>query len=196
MKGQLNLTFKNGKISGSAVKGATLSDAAIWLLEAINNPDIKVRLETVGGFRFYDTTLKKDIFFPGGAFRGSFEYDGKITATNIVSPVVTEGNDTILNIQRGTSILHEALEAYIGALYFPGAKAAIGTSGASATNDAYKFSHDKAACIDPRFKDFPKNYVEGGSVQRNLQGRVISETVFYKDVNTNRIIFDFGTIKY
>ncbi len=119
MKGQLNLTFKNGIVSGSAVKGATLSDAAIWLLEAINNPDIKVRLETVGGFRFYDTNLKQDIFFPGGAFRGSFEYNGKITATNIVSPDVMEGNDKALNIPKGTSMLHDALEAYIGAIYFP-----------------------------------------------------------------------------
>lgn len=196
MKGQLNLTFKNGIVSGSAVKGATLSDAAIWLLEAINNPDIKVRLETVGGFRFYDTNLKQDIFFPGGAFRGSFEYNGKTTATNIVSPEVLESHDKVLNIPKGTSILHEALEAYIGAIYFPEAKAAVGISTASAINDAYQFSHDKAACIDPQYKAFPKNYIEGGAVQRNIQGRVISETVFFRDVNTNKIMLDFGTIKY
>ncbi len=197
MKGQLNLTFKNGKIGGSAVEDVTLSDAATWLLKAINNPDIIVRLETVGGFRFYDTTLKQDIFFPGGAFRGSFEYNGKMTATNIVSPKVMEGNDTILSIPRGTSILHEALEAYIGAIYFPGAKAAIGVTAATAVNDAYKFSHDKAACIDPRYKDFPSymGFDKKASFDYNTK-RVLQDTVSVYNINTGKVIYNFGTFKY
>ncbi len=54
MNGQLNLTFKDGIVSGSAIEGVELSEAAKTLLEAIKNPAIKVRLETIFGFRFYD----------------------------------------------------------------------------------------------------------------------------------------------
>jgi len=186
MKGQLNLIFKDGKISGSAVKGATLSDAAIWLLEAINNPDIKVRLETVFGFRYYDANLKTDVFALGDGFKGSFVYNGKVTATNYVSPKITEEFDKILGSEKGVSLLHAALEAYIGALHFPGKD----------RDTAYDYSHPEAARIDKRYKDLPSNYIQGGSVQRNMQGRVISETVFFRDINTNKIIIDFGTIKY
>lgn len=82
--------------------------------------------------------------------------------------------------------MHAALEAYIGALHFPGKD----------RNTAYDYAHPEAACVDPRYKDLPSNYIQGGSVQRNIQGRVISETVFFRDINTNKIVIDFGTIKY
>ncbi len=186
MKEQLNLTFKNGIVSGSAVEGATLSEAAQMLLEAIRNPDIKVNLETVFGFRYYDANLKKDGFALGDAFKGSFVYNGKITATNYVSPKITEEFDKILGSEKGVSLLHAALEAYIGALHFPGKD----------RDTAYDYSHPEAARIDQRCKDLPSNYILGGSVQRNMQGRVISEAVFFRDRNTNKIIIDFGTIKY
>lgn len=90
MKGQLNLTYKNGIVSGSAIEGVILSEAAQMLLEAIRNPDIKVNLETVFGFRYYDAILKTDVFALGDAFKGSFIYNGKVTATNYVSPKITE----------------------------------------------------------------------------------------------------------
>ena len=155
-------------------------------LSRICNPDIKVRLETVFGFRYYDANLKTDVFALVDAFKGSFVYNGKVTATNIVSPKITEEFDKFLNSEKGVSFLHAALEAYIGALHFPGKD----------RNTAYDYSHAEAACIDSRYKDLPSNYVQGGSVQRNAQGRVISETVFFRDINTNKIIIDFGTIKY
>lgn len=62
MKGQLNLTFIDGIVSGSAIEGATLSEAANWLLEAIKNPNIKIRLDTLYGFYFYDPN-KNDMSF-------------------------------------------------------------------------------------------------------------------------------------
>jgi RHS repeat-associated protein len=186
MKGQLNLTYKNGIVSGSAIEGVILSEAAQMLLEAIRNPDIKVNLETVFGFRYYDAILKTDVFALGDAFKGSFIYNGKVTATNYVSPKITEEFDKILGSEKGVSLLHAALEAYIGALHFPGKD----------RNTAYDYAHPEAACVDPRYKDLPSNYIQGGSVQRNIQGRVISETVFFRDINTNKIVIDFGTIKY
>ena len=83
-------------------------------LSRICNPDIKVRLETVFGFRYYDANLKTDVFALGDAFKGSFVYNGKVTATNIVSPKITEEFDKFLNSEKGVSFLHAALEAYIG----------------------------------------------------------------------------------
>ncbi|MCE3074671.1 hypothetical protein [Chryseobacterium gwangjuense] len=76
-----------------------------------------------------------------------------------MSPEVLEVSDKFLNSVIGTSILHELLEGYLGALYFPLAKAAMGNTVATATNDAYLFSHGEAACIDPNYKDVdPKVY--------------------------------------
>ncbi|MBL7881898.1 MAG: hypothetical protein JNN23_18845, partial [Chryseobacterium gambrini] len=139
--------FEDGIVRGKAVKGAELSEAAKMLLEAIKNPDIKVRLETVFGFRYYDANLKTDVFALGDAFKGSFVYNGKVTATNIVSPKITEEFDKFLNSEKGVSFLHAALEAYIGALHFPGKD----------RNTAYDYSHAEAACIDSRYKDLPSN---------------------------------------
>ena len=197
MKGQLNLTFKNGIVSGSAVEGVELSEAAKMLLEAIKNPDIKVRLETIFGFRYYDANLKTDVFALGDGFKGSFVYNGKVTATNVVSPEVTKGFDKALGSPEGVSLLHAILESYSGALYFPGAQGAIGNTVANSVNDVYIFSHGEAACIDPRYKDLPSNMGidKKTSTDYNTK-RVIGESVSIYNIYTGAIIYNFGSFKY
>lgn len=174
-----------------------MSAAASMLLEIIGSKSIRTLLETRKGFRFYDTSLKQDIFFLGGAFRGSFEHNGIITATNIVSPEITEKFDTALNLPKGTSILHEALEGYLGAKYFPGSRGAVGLSAATARNDAYIFAHGEAACTDPRYRDIPSSMgLDKKAISDFSTKRIIQDTVSIYDVNTGKTIYDFGTYKY
>ncbi|WP_336690892.1 MULTISPECIES: RHS repeat-associated core domain-containing protein [unclassified Chryseobacterium] len=197
MKGQLNLTFKDGMVSGSAVEGATLSEAASWLLEAIKNPDIKVRLDTVAGFYFYDPNLKKDVYFEGDAFRGSFIYNNKTVATNIVSTEVIKGFDFITKSPNGTGVLHAALEAYIGGKYFPDSMKTAGKDGTfGPDNIPYSASHDWAACLDKEnFRNTPANYRLMPNEVR-LNGKLQSISPYFYNKTTGEILYRFGTVKY
>jgi len=197
MKGQLNLTFKNGIVSGSAVEGATLSNAATWLLEAINNPDIKVNLDTVDGLYYYDSNTKNYVYFEGDAFRGSFTYNEKVTATNIVSPSVIEAIDNLTKSNKGTTMLHAALEAYIGGKYFPNSMFTVGKDGTFGKNDLpYVISHDWATCLDPtNMRDLPSTYrFKSRPIYENFIMK--SDTPYIFDKSTSIILHQFETFKY
>lgn len=191
MKDQLDLTFENGIVRGKAVKGATLSEAASWLLEAINNPDIKVRLDTVAGFFFYDNNKKDYVFFEGDAFRGSFSSEGKVITTNIVSPEVSKGYDIASGSPIGTTVLHSALEGYFGGKYFPNTTVKSGEP----DTDAYIVSHFFSSWIDPNYKDLPNYYkIDKGTKYSN--GVLDSNEAKIIDSRTQNVIYTFPKFKY
>ncbi|PJJ66396.1 hypothetical protein [Chryseobacterium geocarposphaerae] len=88
--------------------------------------------------------------YEGGAYRGSYEYGGKIRATNIVNPDILGKYENVMGAVKGSNILHETLESFIGAVLFPGSPAAITESD---KNKGYYEAHDLAKYIDPRYKD-------------------------------------------
>jgi len=189
--GQLKLTFEDGIVDGSAIDGVELTPAAAMLLEIIKDHKIKVSLQTVAGFYYYNTELKENVFFEGDAFRGSFTHNGKLTATNILSPEVSKGYDIASTAPTGTTALHSVFEAYIGGKYFPNTRITPG----QADTTAYLISHDWASCIDTNYKDLPRHYIiDKGTVKVN--GVLDSNAPKIIDSRTQEIIYTFPTFKY
>lgn len=90
----------------------------------------------------------------GGAFGGSQVKDGKTIAIQRVDPEQTKEIDQMYEMPKGTTVLHEVLEAYIGATDNPGTKQSTFADVQNKTMDGVKYldSHNKAMTADLRYK--------------------------------------------
>lgn len=150
--GQLELTMNDkGKVTATKIEGAEQTDASNVLFHAANvDKDHIVILQTDNDMRIDQAEGTEYPFFEGGAYRGSYEYNGKVYATNVVNPDVLGKYESAMGAAKGSNILHEALEGYVGALLSPGSPACISPQTAAM---GYNDAHDLAAWIDPRFKE-------------------------------------------
>jgi RHS repeat-associated protein len=82
-----------------------------------------------------------DEFFIGGAFDGNQIKDGKVIASQTVNPNHTEIEGEFLGQEPGTTVKHEIIEAYRGAVKYPGAKP---------NSPEYKKAHNWANKADPK----------------------------------------------
>ncbi|SFM90634.1 RHS repeat-associated core domain-containing protein [Chitinophaga sp. YR627] len=96
------------------------------------------------------------IAITGGAFLGSGSFaggnkDGVILARQEINPDQFAIIEDITKSEPGVGVLHEVLEAYIGATEHPNTHSAIGTDSEAESSNFYD-AHDKAILIDPRAK--------------------------------------------
>ncbi|QWA38023.1 DUF6443 domain-containing protein [Chryseobacterium sp. ZHDP1] len=152
VQGQLNLSIdEDGKVTATKIEGAEQTDASNLLFHATNiDHDNIVTLRTDSDMRVDEAEGSEYPLYEGGAYRGSFEYGGKVRATNIVNPDILGKYENVMGAATGTNILHEALESYIGAVLFPGSPASLSSE---ASAKGYNDAHDIAAYVDPRYKD-------------------------------------------
>ena len=152
VQGQLNLSMDaNGKVTATKIEGAEQTDVSNLLFHAANvDKEHIVTLQTDNDMRIDQAEGSNYPFFEGGAYRGSYEYNGKVYSTNVVNPDVLGKYESAMGAAKGTNILHETLEGYIGAVLSPGSPASISPQTAAM---GYKDAHDVAAYIDPRYKE-------------------------------------------
>jgi hypothetical protein len=111
-------------------------------------------------------------------------------ASQVVNPDISAKIDNFYEKPEGVSVLHEVLEAYIGALDNPGAKAStIGESEANASPE-YLNAHKKADAIDPRHKD-PNISVDQATKQVFISKFPYSEDKVIKALNLTIPLFTY-----
>ena len=138
---------ETGKVTAT---GKAKTEADKKLQEAITDVSVKVQVNATSSN--YSDNGK---WFVGGAFGGSeVQKDGTTVATQTVNPEHTKQIDELNDASKGSSVLHEVLEAFIGAKDSPGAKAPTFEDVANKTTNgvAYENAHNKAEAIDPRHK--------------------------------------------
>jgi RHS repeat-associated protein len=143
-QGQLNLLMNDdGKVTATAVEGATLNEANQTLLNATTDQKITVVVDATS--KNSVTTENGEQYFNGGAFMGSeVNGDGTVTANQTVNPNTTEKIDTISGQTIGTVVKHEILEAFIGAQQSPG------SPNASVEGSGYGTAHKAATELDKK----------------------------------------------
>ncbi len=138
---ELTLTIdKKGKVRATVNEGVTLEEgsAASHLLKATEDSKRIVNVDATDK----NTVAKSGNLFTGGAFGGStVNDDGSITATQTVNPNHTKIKEDFIGQKEGVTILHEVVEAYIGAVESPGAKP---------NSQEYVSAHKKANNSDSR----------------------------------------------
>lgn len=135
----------NGKVTAT---GTAKTDADKKLQEAITDANVTVQ---VNGTSSNFTEDGK--WFVGGAFGGSkVGEDGKVVATQTVNPDQTKKIDEFYEAPKGASVMHEVLEAYIGAKDSPGSGAPTFDQSTPEFKN-YKSAHDKTQTTDPRHKE-------------------------------------------
>jgi len=136
---------ENGKVSA---KGKAKTDADKKLLEAINDKGVVVKVEAEN-FNYSPSGH----WFVGGSFQGSkVNSDGKVEFLQIVNPSQTKKIDKFYeNISKGVAMLHEVLEAYVGAKKAPGTNS---TTFNTTTKEfrAYMDAHQEVMKLDSRFR--------------------------------------------
>ena len=145
---------KTGQLSAA---GEAKTDADKKLQEAINDKSVDVKVDATSS-----NYTKDGNWFVGGAFGGSEKKeDGTVVATQTVNPDHTKAIDKMNEMPKGTSVLHEVLEAFNGAKDNPGTKAPTFADVANKTPDGlhYLDAHNKAMTTDPRF--VPPNSSQG-----------------------------------
>lgn len=136
---------KTGQLSAT---GTAETAADTKLLEAINSETVEVTVTATSS----NFTSDKN-WFVGGAFEGSEIVDGITEASQTVNPDHTGKIENFYNMEKGVSVLHEVLEAYVGAVESPG----IGPptfadqEKNTPTYTGYKNAHVKAIQMDPRY---------------------------------------------
>jgi len=135
---------ETGKLSA---KGEAKTEADKKLLEAINDENVVVKIDATSSHR-----TKSGGWFVGGAFGGSEKKDGKVIATQTVNPKHTKQIESFYGADKGTQMMHEVLEAYVGSKDSPGAGPSTFDDVKNQTPNgrAYTNAHDKAKAIDPR----------------------------------------------
>lgn len=190
VQGQLNLSMDNkGKVTATAVEGATLSKASSTLMQATADKQRDVILQTDSDLRL-DSPVNGQ--YPlnqtGGAYQGSYVYNGKVKATNVVNPEALGNYEKALGAESGTNMLHETLEAYMGAINSPGSPAASSASLVS-HELGYNSAHKMAADLDPRFKDSTAGFGLNQSTTRELSAdgktMIIRDNISIRDKATN-----------
>lgn len=197
VEGQLDLSKdSNGKISATAVKGATLSEAATKLLNATNDHSFVAEIQTDTDMRIDGDNTK----YLGGASRGSKTdpITGITTATNVVNPEMLGNLDkAYYGSQTGYGMLHETLEAIVMAQCFPNAPAATSEFNNS---QGYDYAHAEANRLDPRNVDPNPNWTSVQSPNYTVgSGKYIEYTDSYRIQNAKtkevREIGSYKTLK-
>lgn len=197
VEGQLDLSKdSNGKISATAVKGATLSEAATKLLNATNDHSFVAEIQTDTDMRIDGDNTK----YLGGASRGSKTdpITGITTATNVVNPEMLGNLDkAYYGSQTGYGMLHETLEAIVMAQCFPNAPAATSEFNNS---QGYDYAHAEANRLDPRNVDPNPNWTSVQSPNYTVgSGKYIEYTDSYRIQNVKtkevREIGNYKTLK-
>ena len=192
VQGQLNLSIdKNGRVTATKIEGAEQTDASNILFHAANvDKDHILTLQTDSDLRM-DSSRDGSVQHQGGAYGGSYEHNGKVFATNTVNPDFLGKLETLMGKVKGTSILHEALEGYIGSVLFPGSPAAISDSDKSL---GYNDAHDLANYIDPRNTE-SDNFIMSRTPSRihiSSTQVLLKDDVSFKNKSTGKVT-SFGT---
>ena len=152
---KLSRDKETGKLSAT---GEAKTPADEKLLQAITDKNTVVNVNATSSNYTEDGK-----WFVGGAFGGSTVSNGITTATQTVNPKHTKEIDEFYGAAKGSSVMHEVLEAFIGAKESPGSGAPIwGASSQENTN--YQNAHDKANVIDPRHVN-PQVVMDGNTGQ-------------------------------
>lgn len=169
VQGQLNLSMDaNGKVSYTAVQGATQNANATQLTTAIDDHSITVNVNTTAG----KTTANGQLFI-GGAFGGNTVTaastpGGKATvvANQDVNPTVLGASDAPYG-KAGANTLHEVTEAYQGAKLSQASGVSSGV--ANAPGSVYPAAHaaatPQAGPIYETVYDARGNVLPAGSYQ-------------------------------
>jgi RHS repeat-associated protein len=143
---ELSFDKKSGKVTaGELKKGTTATAADDKLKEAANDKNITVKINST------DSNYNNGNWFVGGAYDGSVENaDCSVTASQTVNPTMTEKIDSFYKAPKGSTVMHEVLEAYIGAQDSPGLGAPT-FDNTTPEFTAYQSAHNKTKAIDPRY---------------------------------------------
>jgi RHS repeat-associated protein len=158
---------KTGKVTAS---GEAKTDADKKLLTATKDENIVVNVNASSDLR-----TKTGEVVVGGAFLGSTiiaggKNDGKIEAIQQVNPDQTSVIDQTTKMPAGTDILHEVLEAYVGADNCPGMQPPNRNSSNEEVDRFNNNAHGAAIKIDPRFKQIDAD-VRGGVIYMIYNGK-------------------------
>jgi len=159
---------KTGKISAT---GKAKNDYDKMLLEAINNPDIDVRVEA--------TNNPGDRVF-GGAFMGTTvtntdaencKGSKKVISNQIVEPNALEYIDRVGGAEgSGKSMLHEVTESYLAAIISQDNGISAGRADKSSpTYWIYDAAHNNAAPQPPIYNYQRDNYVKNRAMVREIE---------------------------
>ena len=174
LQSSTSLTLKKDENTGKiSATGEAKTDADKKLLTAINDPNVAVNVNATSS-----NYTENGNWFAGGAFGGSIVTDGKTNATQTVNPGGTEAIDKINEMPKGTSMLHEVLESYIGAKEAPGTQAPTFEDVQNKTSNgtSYLNAHNKAMVTDPRFK--------APNISRGSEGVYISKFPYNSSIPT------------
>jgi len=143
-----NLDLKMDEKGKLSATGEAKTDADKVLAAAINNENVVVNVNTTSS-NYND----KGQWMIGGSYEGSKiiaggKDDGKVVADQTVNPSMTKEMDSFNEMGEGTTILHEVMEAYVGAVTAPGA---IGLTASDGNPLGYQQAHDAAKGLDPRY---------------------------------------------
>lgn len=192
--GQLTLSMDSkGKVSATAVQGATLSEAASKLLDATTNKSIDAKIQTDSDMRIDEDNSK----YVGGASRGSKTdpSTGITTATNVVNTEMLGNLDkAYYGSNTGYGMLHETLETIVMAENFPNAPAATSEENNS---KGYSYSHKEANRLDPRNIDPNPNWTSIKSPNFSISnGKYTEYTDSYRIQNINtKTVKEIGNYK-
>ena len=144
---KLSRDKETGKVTAT---GEAKTPADEKLLAATTDANVDVRIDATTS-----TTHPNGKWFVGGAFGGSEVKDGKTVANQKVDPAQSKELDKMYEMPKGTAVLHEVLEAFIGAKNSPGAKSPTFDDVKNKTPDGLKYldAHNEAKTTDPRFKE-------------------------------------------
>lgn len=136
LKSSTNLKLKmDRKTRKVTVTGTAKTDADKKLMQASTNSNIIVEINAISETTVNTSNGEKRL--QGGAFLGStVNEDGTVTAKQTLNPDQTKTIDDISGQEKGTTVLHEVLEAYIGAEMDPG------SNDATNSDSIYQAAHD------------------------------------------------------
>ncbi|MEZ0007094.1 RHS repeat-associated protein [Flavobacterium sp. 28YEA47A] len=139
-----NLTLNmdsQGKLSAAQTNIGPLTEADTTLQDAINSDEMTVNIETTKSNTYENALLI------GGMFMGSTVENGKTNAFQLINPNQLEAIENFSGEKRGVTVLHEVLEAAIGAKDSPGA------GDYKQDKAAYTSAHNKANEMDKNRRD-------------------------------------------
>ncbi|MBB2145786.1 RHS repeat-associated core domain-containing protein [Pedobacter sp. LMG 31464] len=132
---KLSRNEETGQITAT---GKAKTDVDKKLQEAINDKNVDVRVDATSSNFTSDGK-----WFVGGAYGGStVGKDGKTYTNQTVNPDMTSKIDEFYGAKKGSSIMHEVIESYIGGVDSPG-KGGPTFDNTTPEFKAYKSAHDK-----------------------------------------------------
>jgi len=145
-----SLKVKIDKETGTlTAKGKAKTDYDKKLLEAINDPNVKVNIETSR-----ENKTKSNIYFIGGSFQGSTKLEnGKVETYQLVNVEHLERIEAFAGESTGVRSGHELVESYIGGKDSPGGPAPTFDSNSKGYKE-YLSAHNQAVSLDPRFSQY------------------------------------------